>query len=549
MGLAKVEPKHVEFINKMDKTLLEHFELTIRNNWGKPSLTDYHGATNTYKDVARKIKKLHILFEQCGIRKGDKIALCARNSSAWGIAFIGIVSYGAVAVPILNEFKPDNIHHIVNHSESRLLFVGDDVWNRLDETSMTALEGILRVEDYSLHISRSKKLTKARENLNKLFGERFPDRFTPEDIAFEDVDQESVAIINYTSGTTSTSKGVMIPMRALTSNLHFAISALGDEPDQRLVSILPMAHMYGLAFEFIYGFAIGTHIHFLTRVPSPKIIAEAMAEVRPHLIISVPLILEKIIKKRVFPTIEKPFVNLMLKVPVVNEKIYSSIREKICQVLGGNFREIIIGGAPLNGEIEKFLHRIKFPYTVGYGMTEFAPILSYIGWKTFAPGSCGRPALNMEIKIDSEDPEHVVGEILARGKNTMLGYYKNPEATEAFIDSDGWAHTGDLGLMDKDNNVFIKGRSKNMILGASGQNIYPEEIEDKVNNIVFVNESLVVERNGKLVALIYPDFEALPEQGIAENEYQKPIEELVAKLYNEEFEKTPKRSIKRFLYQ
>ncbi len=548
----------------MEKTLLKAFESSIRNNWGKPSLTDYHGETHTYKDVARKIKKLHILFENCGVKKGDKIALCGRNSSAWGIAFIGVLSYGAVAVPILNEFKPDNIHHIVNHSESKLLFVGDDVWNGLDETSMAALEGILRMEDYSIRISRSEKLTNARENLNRIFGNIYPDRFTPEDITFNDVDPEDLAVINYTSGTTSASKGAMLPMRSLTSNLIFAIDALGDEPGHRLVSILPMAHMYGLAFEFLYGFSIGTHVYFLTRVPSPKIIAEAMAEVRPHLIISVPLVLEKIIKKRVFPTIERPLVNLMLKVPVINEKIYTSIHDKIYNVLGGNFSQIVLGGAPLNREIEKFLRRIKFPYTVGYGMTEFAPILAYAHWTTFAEGSCGRPALGMELKIDSEDPENVVGEILARGRNTMIGYYKNPEATKAFIDDNGWAHTGDLGLMDKEGNVYIKGRCKNMILSANGQNIYPEEIEDRINNIVYVNESLVVERSNKLVALVYPDFEELQAQNVPENDYQKTVEELVlslnkdlpsfsqitaVKIYNEEFEKTPKRSIKRFLYQ
>lgn len=548
----------------MRKTLLKQIEYALRTNWDKPSLTDYRGATHTYKDVARKAKKLHILFESCGLLPGDKVALCSRNSADWGIAFIATITYGAVAVPILNEFKADNIHHIVGHSEARLLFAGDDVWAGLDEALMPNLEGVFRMEDFTLRMSRNEALTNARKELNRLFGERYPERFVPTDFSADDVDPESVALINYTSGTTSASKGVMLPMRSLTSNLHFAIDVLGDEPNRRIVSILPLAHMYGLAFEFIYCFCVGTHIHFLTKVPSPKIIADAMQEVRPHLIIAVPLIIEKIIRKRVFPQIEKPLVNLMLNVPVINEKIYSTIRQQVIDALGGCFAELIIGGAPLNKEIESFLKRIKFPYTVGYGMTEFAPILAYSDWTTFAEGSCGRPVGAMEIKIDSADPEHEVGEILARGANTMLGYYKNPEATAAFFNEEGWAHTGDLGLMDKEGNIYIKGRSKNMILGPNGQNIYPEEIEDKINNLGYVSESIVAEREGRLVALIYPDFDALQTNQIAESAYFDTINGLVGelnknlpaycqikqiKLYNEEFEKTPKRSIKRFLYQ
>lgn len=548
----------------MRRTLLKQMEYSICTNWEKPSLTDYRGATHTYKDVARKVKKIHLLFESCGLQKGDKVALCSRNSSNWAIAWVATISYGAVVVPILNEFKADNVQHIVNHCDAKLFFVGDDVWNGLDEALMPNLVGIFRMADFSLRISRNEALTKARKELNKLFGMRYPSRFEPTDISFEEVDPESLAIINYTSGTTSASKGVMIPMRALTSNVHFAIDTLGDQPGTRLVSILPLAHMYGMMFEFIYGFCKGTHVHFLTRVPSPKIIAEAMSEIRPHLIIAVPLILEKIIRKRVFPTIEKPLVNLMLNVPIINEKIYGTIRQQIIDALGGNFYEIIIGGAPMNKEIEKFLKRINFPFTIGYGMTEFAPILAYSDWKTFVAGSCGKPEKAMQFKIDSADPENEVGEILVRGTNTMLGYYKNPEATAAFFDNEGWAHTGDLGVMDKEGNVFIKGRSKNMILGPSGQNIYPEEIEDRLNNIGYVTESIVIDRNGKLVALVYPDFDALQSQNVAEANYQKTIEELVfqlnkdlpafsqitaVKLYNEEFEKTPKRSIKRFLYQ
>lgn len=549
---------------EMNSNLMTVFEKTIRDNWGKPSLTDYQGTTNTYRDVARQIVKLHILFEESGIAKGDRIALCSRNSSAWGIAFLATLSYGAVAVPILNEFKPDNIHHIVNHSEARLLFVGDNVWSGLDESSMPSLIGIMRMEDYEIRVSRNEKLTYARNNLNLMFAQRFPHKFLPSDFSLAPENWEDLALINYTSGTTSASKGVMLPFRTLYSNYVFAVNAIGDESGQKLVSILPMAHMYGLAFEFLYGFGVGTHIYFLTRTPSPKIISDAFSEVKPDLIISVPLILEKIIRKKVFPQIERPIINFMLNIPVINDKIYSSIRSKVREALGGNFREVIIGGAPLNQGIEDFLKKIKFEYTVGYGMTEFAPILSYSDWSTYAKGSCGRPVERMEIKIDSSDPENIPGEILARGTNMMIGYYKNEAATKQFIDSEGWGHTGDLGLMDKDGNIFIKGRSKNMILGPSGQNIYPEEIEDRINNLFYVTESIVAEKDGKLYALIYPDFEALTQQGIHDNDIQKTIEQLVfqlnkdlpnfsqiagVKIYNEEFEKTPKKSIKRFIYQ
>lgn len=548
----------------MEQSLLKAFEASIRKNWEKPSLTDYRGSTHTYKDVARKIKKLHILFENCGIQKGDKIALCSKNNSSWGVAFVATLSYGAVVVPILNEFKPDNIHHIVNHSEAKLLFAGDEVWNGLDESSMPNLDGIFRMEDFEVRVSRKETLIEARNNLNRIFGEHYPNRFLPEHIVFPTENFDELALINYTSGTTSASKGVMIPYRALWSNVKFAVDTLGTTSGKKMVSMLPMAHMYGLMFEFIYQFIIGTHIHFLTKVPSPKIITDAMSEIRPNLIITVPLVLEKIIKKKVFPEIEKGVVNFMLKVPVINEKIYKNIYQKVREALGGNFQEIIVGGAPLNREVERFLRKIKLEYTVGYGMTEYAPLISFANWDEYVEGSCGRNIDRCEIKIDSEDPEHVVGEILVRGDNMMMGYYKNPEATAAFIDKEGWGHTGDLGLIDKKGNVFIKGRSKNMILGPSGQNIYPEEIEDKINNLLLVTESIVVEKEGKLVALVYPDFEALRSQQIAEGDVASIIESHVkqlnkelpaysqissVKIYNEEFEKTPKRSIKRFLYQ
>ena len=493
----------------MEESFIYYIESSIKENWDRPALTDYHGINCNYKDVARKIEKLHILFEHAGIKKGDKIALCGRNSTNWGIAFLATLTYGAVVVPILNEFKPDNIHNIVNHSEARLLFVGSVVWEGLNEASMEALEGILSLEDNSILVSRSQMLTHARERLNELFGKKYPDRFRPEDVTYTYDKPEELAIINYTSGTTSFSKGVMLPYRSLWSNLTFAFGVFGKLPGEQVISMLPMAHMYGLAFEFIYEFASGAHVFFLTRTPSPKIIADAFSTVRPNLIISVPLIIEKIIRKKVFPALEKPLIKLMLNLPLLDKKVKNSIRQKVIDAFGGNFKELIVGGAALNKEVEEFLHSINFPYTVGYGMTECGPILSYAGWETFKKGSCGRAAPRMQLKIDSPDPAHIVGEILAKGDNLMIGYYKNEAATHAAFTPDGWLRTGDLGLIDEEGNLFIKGRSKNMILGPSGQNIYPEEIEDHLNNLPYVCESIVVEKEGKLTALIYPDFEAI----------------------------------------
>lgn len=548
----------------MEESFIRYIEQSIKNNWNRPSLTDFKGATSSYKDVARKIEKLHILFEYSGIKKGDKIALCSRNMSSWGIAFLSTLTYGAVAVPILNEFKPDNIHHIVNHSESRLLFVGDVVWENLDESAMPGLDGILRIEDFSLRHSGKKSLTEARERLNELFGKKFPERFTAEDVKYTYEQPEELALINYTSGTTSVSKGVMLPYRSLWTNLKFGIETLGFNPGEQLVCMLPMAHMYGLAFEFIYQFVNGTHIHFLSRTPSPKIIADAFATVKPDLIITVPLVIEKIIRKKIFPTIEKPHIKFLMNIPVINDKIKDTIRQKLMDALGGKFKEIIIGGAALNKEVENFLRSIHFPYTVGYGMTECGPLLSYDDWQTFRQGSCGKAVSRVELKIDSEDPQHSVGEILAKGDCVMTGYYKNAEATAAAIDEKGWLHTGDLGLIDADGYLFIKGRSKNMILGPSGQNIYPEEIEDRLNNMIYVTESIVIEQDGKLVALVYPDFDTVNANHIGENDLPRIMEENLKelnqllpaysqiskiKIYNEEFEKTPKRSIKRFLYQ
>ncbi len=550
---------------KMEENFLSYIENSIKENWDRPALTDYKGVNCNYKDVARKIEKLHILFEQAGIQKGDKIALCGRNSTNWGIAFMATLTYKAVAVPILNEFTPENVQHIVNHSDARLLFVGSVVWESLQKLDLPALDGVICMEDYSLHLSRNPRLTEARERLNELFGKKFPNRFLPEDVCYEKDTLDELALINYTSGTTSSSKGVMLPYRSLWSNLTFALGVFGKLPGEHVISMLPMAHMYGLAFEFIYEFASGAHVFFLTRTPSPQIIAEAFRTIKPSLIISVPLIIEKIIKKKVFPTLKKPGVRLMLSLPLVSTKIKQTIRQKVIEAFGGNFKEVIIGGAALNKEVEDFLHSIRFPYTVGYGMTECGPILAYDGWETFKQGSCGKTAPRMRLRIDSSDPERVVGEILAKGDNVMTGYYKNEEATQAAFTPDGWLRTGDLGLIDKDGYLYIKGRSKNMILGPNGQNIYPEEIEDQLNNLPFVAESIVVERDNKLVALIYPDFEATKaahadtEEALRETmennrtEINKllPAYSQIARveIYREEFKKTPKRSIKRYLYQ
>ena len=548
----------------MEECFLRYIEESIKNNWNRAALTDFKGATYSYKDVARKIEKLHLLFAHCGIQKGDKIALCGRNMSNWGTAFLATLAYGAVAVPILNEFKAETIHHIVNHSEARLLFAGDVVWEAIDPEAMPALDGVLRVEDYSLRFSRKEQLTEARARLNELFGQKYPERFRPEDVHYEYDRLDDLAVINYTSGTTSQSKGVMLPYRSLWTNLQFALNVFGITPGEKVVSMLPMAHMYGLAFEFIYEFANGMHIHFLSRTPSPKVIADAFAEVRPHLIITVPLVIEKIIKKRVFPSLEKPHIKLLMNIPVINDKIREKIRKQVVAAFGGRFKELIIGGAALNHEVEHFLHAIRFPYTVGYGMTECGPLLSYDGWKTFKPGSCGKAVDRVTLRIDSPDPQHIVGEILAKGDCVLTGYFKNPEATAAALDAEGWLHTGDMGIIDKDGYVYIKGRCKNMILSANGQNIYPEEIEDKLNNMPYISESIVVDRAGKLVALIHPDTDQMEADQVQENQLAEIMKDNLKEvnqqlpsysqlgsyeLYAEEFEKTPKRSIRRFLYK
>lgn len=549
----------------MEKSFIAFVENSIKEHWDLDALTDYKGATLQYKDVARKIEKLHILLAESGIKPGDKVAVCGRNSSHWGVAFLAILTYGAVAVPILHEFKADNIHNIVNHSEARLLFVGDMVWEALNEAEMPLLEGIILMTDFTLLVCRSKQLEYAREHLNELFGKKFPRNFRREHVAYRRDEPEELAVINYTSGTTSFSKGVMLPYRSLWSNTQFAFEVLPLKPGDKVVSMLPMAHMYGLAFEFLYEFASGCHVFFLTRMPSPKIIFQAFSEVKPNIVIAVPLIIEKIIKKNVLPKLETLKMKMLLKVPIINDKIKAAVREQMIKGFGGNFYEVIVGGAAFNHEIEKLLKSIDFPYTVGYGMTECGPIICYEDWKRFRMGSCGKAAPRMEVRIDSPDPQNIVGEILTRGDNVMLGYYKNDEATRQIFDADGWLHTGDLGVMDEEGNVTIKGRSKNLLLGPSGQNIYPEEIEEKLNNLPYVAESIVIQQNdNKLAALIYPDFDEAYSQGMTNKDIEAAMEEnrvtlnaeLPAysqisrvKIYPEEFEKTPKKSIKRFLYQ
>ena len=541
-------------------------EKSIIDNWNLDALTDFKGQTLQFHDVARKIEKLHILFENSGVTKGDKIALCGRNSSQWAVAFLATLTYGAVAVPILHEFNAEQIHNIVNHSEAKLLFVGDHVATIIDPQQMPGLEGIINNPDYSLMVSRTDKLTYAREHLNELYGKKFPKYFRKEHVCYyKEQSPDELALINYTSGTTGFSKGVMLPYRALWSNYDFACSVLGKTINQkdRVISMLPMAHMYGMAFEFIFEFLHGCHVYYLSRVPSPAIIAQALQEVKPKIVIAVPLIIEKIIRKKVFPKIQNNRMRLLLQMPVISRKVREMICQEVLKAFGGEMYEVIIGGAALNQEVEQFLKRINFPYTVGYGATECAPIICYEDWHLFAAGSCGRAALHMEVKINSRDPENVPGEILAKGPNVMLGYYKNTEATAETIDREGWYHTGDLGTMDAYGNVFINGRSKNMLLGPNGQNIYPEEIEDKLNSMAMVVESIVVQRDTKLVALVHPDMDEAANLGLGEDDLKNimeqnrnglnqmlPAYEKISEIeiHKDEFEKTPKRSIKRYLY-
>lgn len=552
----------------MDLTpsFIEYIEKAVVENWDRDALTDYKGTTLQYHDVARKIEKLHILFANSGIEKGDKIALCGRNSSNWAVAFLATLAYGAVAVPIQNEFTPDQIYNIVNHSEARLLFVGDVVATQIDASQMPALEGVFYLPDFSLTLSRSEQLTYAREHLNEMFGSKFPKFFRREHVAYYHGDAEDVALINYTSGTTGFSKGVVLPYRALWSNFDFLNGMMGKHIPRgsNCVCILPMAHMYGLMDDVLFQFCLGSHIFFLTRMPTPTLVAEALAEIRPRLICSVPLVVEKIVRKKIFPEFQTSMVRLLMNMPLLRDKVKERICERVREVFGGNLYQVMVGGASLSREVEEFFVSIGFPITVGYGTTETAPMITMSNWDDFVPGSCGTPAAHMEVRIASEDPEHVPGEIITRGLNVMLGYYKNEEATRAVIDADGWFHTGDLATMSADGHVFIRGRIKNMLLGANGQNVYPEEIEDKLNSMALVGESLVVQRGDQLVALVHPDVEEVKSMGFDDADLRGVMEQnrielnsmlphfckiAAIQLHATEFEKTPKKSIKRYKYQ
>lgn len=549
---------------ELEQSFIALIEQSIKTNWYLNALTDYKGITLQYRDVARKIEKIHILLENAGIEKGDKIAICGRNSAHWTVTYLAVITYGAVVVPILHEFKADQVHNIVNHSEARLLFVGDQIWENLNEAAMPHLEGIIELKDFGVPVSRSEKLAYARDHLNEIFGHKFPCRFRPDDISYEKEKSEDLAIINYTSGTTGYSKGVMLPYRSILSNVLYCKEKIGLKAGDSVVSMLPLGHVFGMTFDFLYGFTAGAHLWFLTRMPSPKIIAESFAEIRPRVIACVPLIVEKIFKKNILPKVDNKLGKLLLHVPIISDKIKELIKQKAMEVFGGNFIEIIIGGAPFNAEVEAFLKMIDFPYTIAYGMTECGPIICHSHWTELKLASCGKVAARMEAKVLSPNPSAIAGELVCRGANLMLGYYKNEEATRQVIDTEGWLHTGDMATIDEDGNVFIKGRCKNLLLTSSGQNIYPEEIESKLNNMPYVSESLIILQQDKLVGLIYPDSDDAFAHGLSQSDLVRVMEEnrlelnkqLPAfsqiarfKLYPEEFEKTAKKSIKRFLYQ
>ena len=541
------------------------FEAAFKKHWDRPAISNYQGVTLHYRDVARRIEKLHIMFEECGLKKGDKVALCSRNQANWAVAFLASMTYGAVPVPLLHEFKSSNIHHLVNHSEAKILFVDDVIWEGLTETEMPDVHAIIQVNTFKLLYAAEDSIRSAREHLNELFGRKYPNAFTPESINYYEDSAEELAIINYTSGTSGFSKGVMIPYRAIFSNMEFAKKVLpGMDHTRNIVSMLPSAHMYGLMFELLYELSVGAHVHFLSRVPSPKIIMQAMSEVKPYLVIAVPLVIEKIYKSKVKPILEKEGVRVLMKLPVLSQMVMNKIREELVNAFGGEFYQVIIGGAAFNKEVEAFFKKIGFPVTVGYGMTECAPIITYDDWNVEKLYSCGKAAPNLEIRIDSSDPANVPGEILVRGANVVLGYFKNEEATKSVFTDDGWFKTGDMGVIDEDGCLFIKGRTKCMILGPSGQNIYPEEVETVINSQPYVVDSLVVEDNGGLTALIYPDFAQGAKDGMNQDVFIKFMEDTLPELnkelpnyaklkkieiMSEDFERTPKKSIKRYLYQ
>lgn len=546
--------------------IIAYIEQSLRLNWERLALTDFQGQSFQYRDVARKIAKLHLLFEHAGVRRGDRIALCGRNSAQWAIVALASLTYGAVIVPILHDFKPDNVHHLVCHCEARLFFVDAGTWENLDHDNMPRLEGALLISDYSLLFARNKRLEHARDTLNRLFGDKYPERFTPDDVQFStEAKPDEVALINYTSGSTGLSKGVMITYGNLWSNIQYTVDGLNFlVPGDGMVCMLPLAHMFGFSVELLHPFVKGCHIHFLTRTPSPKVIMEAFAQVRPKLIVSVPLIIEKIVKTRVFPLLDKPLMKVLLHIPLVDDKLLARIKTRIEETFGGRLQELIIGGAGLSKDVEAFLRRIGFPYTVGYGMTECGPLISYAPWDEQRAGSCGRAVSRMEVRVDSPDPANVPGVLWVKGANVMKGYFNNNDATASVFDKDGWMNTGDIVTIDADGYIYIRGRDKSMILGPSGQNIYPEEIEQQLNNMPYVAESLVVENDGKLIALIHPDYDAASLQGVSSSKLEPIMQDNIEKLnhelpgysqiasykiYQEEFEKTPKRSIKRYLYQ
>lgn len=541
------------------------YQESFKKNWDRPAISNYQGITLHYRDVARRIEKMHIMFEECGLQKGDKVALCSRNQANWAVAFLSAMTYGAVPVPLLHEFKSSNIHHLVNHSEAKILFVDDVIWEGLTETEMPDLHAIIQVNTFKLLYAKDEKIVSAREHLNELFGRKYPNSFTPADLNYHEDTAEELAVINYTSGTSGFSKGVMVPYRAIRSNLEFGATVLPDlDCTKSVVSMLPSAHMYGLMFELLYELSVGAHVHFLSRVPSPKIIMQALAEVKPYVIIAVPLVIEKIYKTKVKPILEKEGIKVLMKLPVLNQVVLNKIKTELINAFGGEFYEVIIGGAAFNKEVEAFFKKMNFPFTVGYGMTECAPIIAYDDWSVEKLYSCGKAVNNMQIRIASKDPMNIPGEIQIKGDNVFLGYYKNEEATAEVFTEDGWFCTGDMGVLDAEGSLFIKGRTKCMILGPSGQNIYPEEVETAINSHQYVVDSLVVEDNGGLTALIYPDFAAGAREGMRQEEFVKFVEDMLpeinkdlpnyAKLkkievMSEDFERTPKKSIKRYLYQ
>ena len=541
------------------------YQEAFKKNWDRPAISNYQGVTLHYRDVARRIEKMHIMFEECGLEKGDKVAICSRNQANWAVAFLSAMTYGAVPVPLLHEFKSSNIHHLVNHSEAKILFVDDVIWEGLTETEMPDLHAIIQVNTFKLLYAKDEKIVSAREHLNELFGKKYPMAFTPDALDYYEDSAEELAIINYTSGTSGFSKGVMVPYRAVFSNIEFARTVLpGLDNTKNVVSMLPCAHMYGLMFELMYELSVGAHVHFLSRIPSPKIIMKALAEVKPYIVVAVPLVIEKIYKSKVKPVLEKEGIKVLMRLPVLNKVVMNKIRTELVNAFGGEFYEVIIGGAAFNKDVEAFFKKIKFPFTVGYGMTECAPIITYDDWTVEKLYSCGKNAPNLEIKIDSSDQANVPGEILVKGANVFLGYFKNEEATAEVFTEDGWFRTGDMGVIDSEGSLFIKGRSKCMILGPSGQNIYPEEVETVINSQPYVVDSLVVEDDGGLTALIYPDFQQGARDGMNQAAFIKYIEDILPelnkelpnyarlkriKVMSEDFERTPKKSIKRYLYQ